>query len=144
MKTQIKTQVKTGNAELLTIGELARSSAVHVETIRFYQRRGLLAEPERPPGGIRRYGEADTARLRFIKSAQKLGFTLDEVMTLLTLEDGTQCREASKIAQQKLIDVQSKLADLRRMEKSLSGLIGECKKSQGQVCCPLISSLQTT
>jgi MerR family transcriptional regulator, mercuric resistance operon regulatory protein len=143
MKTQTKARIKTGNAELFTIGELARSSAVHIETIRFYQRRGLLAEPERPPGGIRRYGETDAARLRFIKSAQKLGFTLDEVMTLLMLEDGTQCIEASKIAQQKLNDVQGKLADLRRMEKTLSGLIGECKKGQGQVCCPLISSLQT-
>jgi MerR family transcriptional regulator, mercuric resistance operon regulatory protein len=143
IKAQLKTRIKTRNAELLSIGELARSSAVHIETIRFNQLRGLLAEPERPPGGIWRYGEADAARLRFIKSAQKLGFTLDEVMTLLPLEVDTQCNEASKIAQQKLYDVRGKLADLRRMEKTLSGLIGECKKRQGQVCCPLISSLQT-
>jgi MerR family mercuric resistance operon transcriptional regulator len=139
----MKTEIKAKHAELLTIGELARSSSVHIETIRFYQRRGLIAEPERPLGGIRRYGEADAARIRFIKSAQKLGFTLDEVMILLTLEDGTQCKEASKIAQQKLIDVQNKLADLHRMEETLSSLIGECEKGRGQVCCPIISSLQT-
>ena len=130
------------HAELLTIGELARSAGVHIETIRFYQRRGLLAEPVRPLGGIRRYGEADAARIRFIKSAQKLGFSLDEIMILLTLEDGTQCNEASKIARQKLSEVRGKLADLHRMEKSLAKLVGECEKKRGQVCCPLISSLQ--
>ena len=138
----MKTQINAMHAELLTIGELARSAGVHIETIRFYQRRGLLAEPVRPLGGIRRYGEADAARIRFIKSAQTLGFSLDEVMTLLTLEDGTQCSVASKIAQQKLTEVRSKLADLRRMEKTLAKLVGECEKKQGEVCCPLISSLQ--
>lgn len=134
--------MKTTNSEFLTIGKLASSAGVHVETIRFYQRRGLLAEPERPLGGIRRYGEVDAARIRFIKSAQLLGFSLDEVMTLLTLEDGRQCHEASKIAQQKLAEVRHKLAGLRRMEKTLSHLVGECEKGQGHICCPLISSLQ--
>lgn len=140
----MKTQINAKNAELFTIGELARSASVNVETIRFYQRRGLLAEPERAIGKIRRYGEADATRLKFIKSAQILGFSLDEVMTLLTLEDGTQCGEASKIAQQKLAEVRSKLAGLRRMEKALSKLVGECEKGRGQICCPLISSLQAS
>ena len=142
MKTQINAQINAKNAELFTIGELAKSASVNVETIRFYQRRGLLAEPERAAGKIRRYGEADAARLKFIKSAQILGFSLDEVITLLTLEDGTQCDEASKIAQQKLAEVRSKLAGLRRMEKALAKLVAECEKGRGQVCCPLISSLQ--
>jgi hypothetical protein len=82
---------------------------------------------DRPLGGIRRYGDTDTARIRFIKSAQKLGFSLDEVSTLLTLEDGTQCQVASNIAQQKLIEIRSKLANLRSMEKTLEKLVGECK-----------------
>ena len=138
----MKTQINAKNAELFTIGDLAKSASVNVETIRFYQRRGLLAEPERAAGKIRRYGEGDATRLKFIKSAQILGFSLDEVMTLLTLEDGTQCGEASKIAQQKLAEVRSKLAGLRRMEKALSKLVAECAKGRGQVCCPLISSLQ--
>ena len=138
----MKTQINEKHAELFTIGELAKSASVNVETIRFYQRRGLLTEPERAAGKIRRYGEADATRLKFIKSAQILGFSLDEVMALLTLEDGTQCHEASKIAQQKLAEVRSKLAGLRRMEKALSKLVAECEKGGGQVCCPLISSLQ--
>jgi MerR family mercuric resistance operon transcriptional regulator len=117
--------------KLFTIGELGKVTGIHVETIRFYQRRGLLAEPQRPLGGI-----------RFIKSAKKLGFSLDEIITLLTLEDGTHCKEASKIAQLKLIEVRRRLADLRRMEKILSNLIGECERQRGKICCPLISSLQ--
>lgn len=126
---------------MLTIGELARHSSVHIETIRFYQKRRLLAKPVRPATGIRHYGEMDIARIRFIKSAQSLGFSLDEITTLLTLEDGAQCNEASRIAQQKLIEVRSKLANLRRMEKTLVQLLGECNKTKGQICCPLISSL---
>ena len=141
-KDETAQQMKTKNANFFTIGELAKSADVHVETIRFYQRRGLIAEPKRPMGGIRHYGEADSARIRFIKSAQKLGFNLEEVMTLLSLDDGTQCHEASKIAQQKLIEVRNKLTDLQRMEKTLTELIGECEKGGGNVCCPLISSLQ--
>ena len=127
---------------LLTIGELARLSDVHIETIRFYQRRGLLAKPIRPATGIRHYGDTEIARIKFIRSAQNLGFSLDEITTLLTLEDGAQCNEASRIAQQKLSEVRSKLAHLRRMEKILSELLGECNKTKGQVYCPLISSLQ--
>ncbi|MCW3717648.1 MerR family transcriptional regulator, partial [Burkholderia cenocepacia] len=72
-----------------TIGALATAADVGVETIRFYQRKGLLSEPHKPYGGIRRYGAADVARLRFVKSAQRLGFTLEEVGELLRLEDGT-------------------------------------------------------
>ena len=136
--------MKLNKDGLLTIGELAKSAEVHIETVRFYQRRGLLVEPVRPQGGIRRYGEADSARIQFIKSAQKLGFSLDEILTLLTLEDGTQCNVASEIAQHKLTEVRRKLVDLRRMEKTLSQLVGECEKwqKQGQVSCPLIASLQ--
>lgn len=134
--------MKADPSKPLTIGGLAKSLDVHVETIRYYQRRGLLTEPDRPLGGIRRYGEADAARIRFIKSAQKLGFSLDEITTLLMLDDGTQCSAANKIAQQKLNDVRSKLGDLRRMEKTLKKLVGECEKGRGQICCPIISSLQ--
>ncbi len=135
--------MKTKNAESMTIGELAKSTDVHIETIRFYQRRGLMDEPERPAGGIRRYGDIDAARIRFIKSAQKLGFSLDEVIILLTLEDGADCESAVKIAQNKLIEVKNKITDLGQIEKSLSELIGHCDKKTGQVCCPLISSMHS-
>jgi len=135
--------MNTEKTKALTIGELAKLTEVNIETVRFYQRRGLMTEPPRPAGGIRRYEESDAARIRFIKSAQKLGFSLDEVMILLTLEDGTDCDAASQIAQKKLIEVRKKIDDLRRIEKTLTGLIGQCRDKNGDVCCPLISSLQS-
>ena len=128
--------------ENLTIGTFAKAAEVNVETIRFYQRKGLLSEPDKPSGSIRRYGEADVARIRFVKSAQRLGFSLDEIAELLRLEDGTRCREASILAEQKLKDVREKLAELTRMESVLSELICACHATKGSVSCPLIDSLQ--
>jgi len=128
--------------EGLTIGTFARAAGVNVETVRFYQRRGLLTAPDRPYGSIRRYGPADVARVRFVKAAQRLGFSLDEVAGLLTLDDGTHCDEARAHAEAKLEDVRDKLADLRRIEKVLCALIRECCASQGTVSCPLIATLQ--
>lgn len=131
------------NLENLTIGALARMAAVNVETIRFYQRKGLLPQPDRPYGSIRRYEEVDVARVRFIKSAQRLGFSLDEVAGLLKLEDGTHCDEAREAAEQKLRDVRAKLADLRRMEIVLQQLVEQCRELSGTVRCPLIVALHT-
>ncbi|WP_137803347.1 Hg(II)-responsive transcriptional regulator [Caulobacter sp. 3R27C2-B] len=124
-----------------TIGAFAKAGGVSVETVRFYQRRGLLTEPERPYGGVRRYGRADIARVRFVKSAQRLGFSLDEVAQLLKLEDGTHCSEAAELAALRLADVRARLADLARIETALSSLVRECKVKQGNVSCPLIASL---
>ncbi|MBW8364093.1 MAG: Hg(II)-responsive transcriptional regulator [Rhizobium sp.] len=126
----------------LTISKLAQEAGVNVETIRFYQRRGLLAEPDRPLGGIRRYGQADVARMLFIKAAQRIGFTLDEVAQLLQLDDGTQCSDARAIAERKLADVRTRLADLQRIEGVLTQLIGRCAGMRGKVRCPLIDALQ--
>lgn len=75
----------------MTIGDLAKAAGVNVETIRFYQRKGLMPEPDRPLGSIRRYGRTDQSRLSFIKSAKRLGFSLDETAQLLQLEDGESC-----------------------------------------------------
>jgi MerR family mercuric resistance operon transcriptional regulator len=125
----------------VTIGGLAASAGVHVETIRFYQRKGLLAEPHRNYGRIRRYGAADVARVRFVKSAQRLGFSLDEIAGLLRLDDGTQCDEARAAAEHKLMDVRAKLADLRRMETALAQLVRRCAATTGRVRCPLIATL---
>ena len=126
----------------LTIGAFAEAAGVHVETIRFYQRKGLLAEPDKPHGSIRRYGALDVSRMRFVKSAQRLGFSLDEIAELLRLEDGTHCEEASVLAERKLKDVHEKQADLARMEAALSVLVGACHAKQGNISCPLIASLQ--
>lgn len=130
--------------ESLTIGAFAKAAGVNVETIRFYQRKGLLPKPDKPYGSIRRYGEADVARVRFVKSAQRLGFSLDEVAGLLRLDDGAHCDEARVLAEQKLEDVREKLADLQRIESVLAQLVDDCCASQGTVSCPLIVSLQAS
>ncbi len=132
----------SASLENRTIGALAVAAGVNVETIRYYQRKGLLPEPKRPMGSIRRYAEAELARLRFIKAAQRLGFSLDEVGELLMLEDGTQCDKARNLAEHKLHDVREKLADLRRIESVLSRLVARCGSLRGSVKCPLILSLQ--
>lgn len=124
-----------------TIGALATAAEVTVETVRFYQRKGLLPEPEKPYGSIRRYSNADVARVRFIKFSQRLGFTLGEVAQLLELEDCGTCREVAELAEQKLADVRSRLRDLARMETVLAGLVDECHRTGENVPCPLISSL---
>jgi MerR family mercuric resistance operon transcriptional regulator len=122
----------------MTIGALAQGAGVNVETIRFYQRRGLLAQPKRPAGGQRRYTEADVARLRFIKRAQDIGFTLAEVAELLRLERG--CRDAHDLAAAKLADVERRLADLGRVRSTLRALIARCEQG-GTERCPIIESL---
>ncbi len=125
----------------LTIGGLAKVGGVGVETIRYYQRRGLLPEPERPYGGIRRYGSNDVERLNFIRSAQSLGFSLDEVAELLRLDDGAHCDEASNLAEHKLRNVRAKIAGLQSIERVLSELIHSCHHHEGDIHCPLIASL---
>ncbi|MFN4349969.1 MAG: Hg(II)-responsive transcriptional regulator [Hylemonella sp.] len=128
--------------QYFTIGSLADAAGVNVETIRFYQRRGLLSEPERPMGSIRRYADADLARVRFIKAGQRLGFSLDEIAELLKLEDGSHCSAARAQAELKLRDVRIKLADLQRIEHALQGLIERCDSVRGKIRCPLIAALQ--
>lgn len=129
-------------SESFTIGGLARTVGVNVETIRFYQRRGLLAEPQRRYGSVRRYGVGDVARVRFIKSGQRLGFSLDQIADLLRLEDGAHCDQARAIAQRRLADVRERRADLQRIEDALAALVARCCETSGHLCCPLIVSLQ--
>ena len=128
--------------ENLTIGVFAKAARVNVETIRFYQRKGLLPEPDKPYGSIRRYGEADVTRVRFVKSVQRLGFSLNEIAELLRLDDGAHCDEASHLAEHKLQNVREKMTDLARMEAVLSELVCACHARKGNVSCPLIASLQ--
>jgi MerR family mercuric resistance operon transcriptional regulator len=124
-----------------SVGAFAAAAGVNVETIRFYQRKGLVPEPTRPYGQIRRYGDADVARVKFVKSAQRLGFSLEEIAGLLQLEDGTRCDAARVMAEEKLEDVRAKLRDLRRIESTLRRLVADCCAAQGTITCPLIASL---
>lgn len=126
----------------LTIGDLAKAAGVNVETIRFYQRKELMPEPERPQGSIRRYEQNDLSRLHFIKTAKRLGFSLDETAQLLQLDDGASCVQARTHAESKLAEVQLKLADLHRMEAVLSELIHLCGSGRGKVRCPLIAAME--
>lgn len=130
--------------ETFTIGVLAQRTGVHLETIRYYQGRGLVGEPDRPLGGVRRYTEDHVGRLRFIRQAQELGFSLNEVGELLKLEDGAHCREARMLGERRLADVRQKLATLQRIESALTVLVELCGTVRGRVRCPLIASLQET
>jgi MerR family transcriptional regulator, mercuric resistance operon regulatory protein len=115
----------------LTIGRLAEAAGVNVETIRYYQRRGLLEEPSKPLGRQRSNAVAAAKRVRFIKRAQQLGFTLAEVEGLLRLDDGQSCRETRLLAEQKLAVIEQRIADLARMRRLLRGLITECSVGDG-------------
>ena len=127
--------------EELSIGSLAKAADVNVETIRYYQRRGLVDEPPKPLGGHRRYTATAAARVRFIKRAQQLGFTLEEVKELLLLEDGQSCREARRLAERKLGLIEKRVADLNRMRRSLRGLIAQCAEGKRPRSCPIIATL---
>jgi MerR family mercuric resistance operon transcriptional regulator len=129
--------------DAMTIGRLATAAGVHVETIRYYQRRGLLEAPRRPSGGVGRYGETALARLRFIRRAQALGFTLAEIGELLRLERTPDCGRARRLASAKLADVEGKLADLERMRATLATLVRACAAGRDPRTCPIVEALES-
>jgi MerR family transcriptional regulator, mercuric resistance operon regulatory protein len=124
-----------------TIGALAAAAGVHVETIRYYQRRGLVAEPPRPPAGVRRYGEQHAQRLRFIKRAQAMGFTLAEVNQLVRLRAGRSCRATRELAAAKLQTVDVRIRALRQLRKELARLVADCDANTEKTRCPMIDVL---
>lgn len=125
----------------MTIGQLAEAAGVNVETIRYYQRRELLAQPERPSGGIGRYPPGALTRLRFIERSQSLGFSLDDVQALLSLDDGRACTSARKIGEHKLADVRQRIQTLQALEGALQELVTQCSTARRKVSCPLIEAL---
>ena len=125
----------------LTIGKVATAAAVNVETIRFYQRRGLLAEPPKALGGFRYYDEATIARVRFVKRAQALGFSLQEVEGLLALEQSNACGPTHDAAVLKLHAVEQRITDLKRIRSTLKKLVLQCETDPTTVSCPIIASL---
>jgi MerR family mercuric resistance operon transcriptional regulator len=126
----------------LTIGKLAEAVGVNVETIRYYQRRGLMDEPVKPLGGHRRYTAEQAKRLSFIKRAQALGFTLSEVGGLLRLDEGCACAETRALATRKLASIEQKMADLAIMRQVLGELVQQCDAGGGGVACPIIDVLE--
>ena len=127
----------------LTIGQVARQAGVGVETIRFYERQGLLEEPARKASGYRQYTADVVARLRFIRRAKELGFSLREVRELiaLRLDPATTCADVRQRAEGKLADVDAKIRDLRRIRKALVRLAASCRGDGPVGECPILEAL---
>lgn len=127
----------------MTIGKLAAAGGVGVETIRYYQRRGLLAEPARDGlyGGVRRYGADDARRLRFIRAAQGAGFTLDQIAELLDLDARDDRARARQLARDRIAALETRIAELTTARDALAKLARECGKA-GPGPCPIITAFE--
>lgn len=122
-----------------TIGGLAKAAGVGVETVRYYQRRGLLPEPPRPPGEVRRYGEQDLQRLRFIRRAQAAGFTLEEIGELLALDRTDDRARVRELATERLTALDARIAELERSRTALERLRSTCASAKAGPC-PIIEA----
>lgn len=132
---------QSANDGRITIGQLAQTAGVNVETVRYYQRIKLMPLSKRDYGSIRRYSLSDLKRLRFIRRAQALGFTLDEVALLLGLSNGKHCAETMALAGRKLAMVEEKMIDLAAIQKALKSLVAKCSKGSRGSGCPIIDAL---
>ena len=130
--------------ESLTIGKLAASAGVGRETIRYYEQKGLLAEPPRSRAGYRHYPQEAVDQLRFIRRAQTLGFTLTEISELLGLrvDEVSACRTVEAHARAKLLNVEDKIADLRRIGNALERLVEKCEAREPTSDCPILEELE--
>ena len=124
-----------------SISKVAKELDINVETVRFYERRGLILQPTKPEVGYRHYPDDTVSRIRFIKRAQVLGFTLEEIANLLSLNDHP-CGQVQELAEYKLSTVKEKMADLKRLESALMELLTQCNSNDDDSYCPIIDSLQ--
>lgn len=129
----------------LTIGQVAKQADVGVETVRFYERKGLLEEPDRRPSGYRQYDEGVIRRLEFIQRAKELGFTLKEVKELLSLkfDSSTTCADVKERAETKIEDIESKIRTLQRMKRALVKVTKSCSGSGPTGECPILETFET-
>jgi MerR family mercuric resistance operon transcriptional regulator len=127
----------------LTIARVAHAAGVGVETVRYYERRGLVPQPTQRIGSYRHYLPDHVRRIRFIKRAQDLGFTLQEIASLLELEDGTDRRSIRRIAEARLEDTRRRIADLKRIEGVLAHLLHDCATHAKAPRCPIIAAIAT-
>ena len=137
----VRTMVRTHAKNSDTIGGLARAAGVGVETVRYYQRRGLLPEPARPPGEVRRYGDEDVKRLKFIRSAQAAGFTLAEISELLELDASDDRARARELARARVAALDAKIAELEQARDALAGLARACASKRGGPC-PILGAFE--
>lgn len=128
----------------LTIGKLAKSVGVNIQTVRYYERRRLLSPRARKPSGYRLYGEEARRRLRFIRNAQMLGFTLHEIAELLNLRVSSvaRCQDVQRRAQAKLMEVKAKVKHLRTLARALGDLIQTCEAGLATDRCPILNRLE--
>ena len=124
-------------------GNLAKMAGVNIETIRYYEKQGILPEPDRSPSGYRQYDDETVNRIRFVKRAQKLGFSLSEIKQLLKLSEGeiTDCDEVKDIALRKLEAIREKIINLQKLDRILSNLATQCDRQQSIEGCPIIEAL---
>lgn len=130
------------NSRAFTIGRLADAADVHVETVRYYQRRGLLCEPERPAGGVRRYGDDDVERLQFIRRAKAMGFSLQEIADLLTLAGERSCEGTRQLTERKLADVRRRILEMQELEADLERKVALCVGAMTGEGCPTLVALE--
>jgi Hg(II)-responsive transcriptional regulator len=127
----------------MKIGELAKRAKVHIDTIRYYERRKLLPLPERTASGYRDYAESDAKRLLFIVHAKELGFTLEEIKELLSLHAGkTDCSQVQRIAKNKAREISSRIEHLSRIRQVLRELAEKCEQEGDGEECPILKSLE--
>lgn len=126
------------------IGEVARLAVVNKETVRYYEKRGLIPEPDRRRSGYRIFTQRHINQIRFIKRAQELGFTLKEIKELLELrlDENSTCSQIKKEAQEKHQDVMKKIEDLQRIKKTLIDLIDSCNEENSKNSCPILEALE--
>ena len=127
----------------MTIGQVARQAGVGVETVRFSEREGLLEAPPRRASGYRQYAQEAVARIRFIKRAKDLGFSLKEISEILSLrvDPDTTCSEVKQRAEAKIADIDAKLRDLQRMQQALGHLVAACSGRGPTSHCPILEAL---
>ena len=124
--------------------QVAARAGVNVQTLRYYERRGLLPEPERSGSGYRAYGDDAVRTVRFVKGAQQLGFSLEEIDTLLHLAAGgpPNCEAAKALAAEKLVQLGAKIPSLTAMRESLGQLVATCERTPSKRLCPLIDAIE--
>lgn len=130
--------------ETLTVGKLAKAAGINIETIRYYERRGLIAEPERSLSGYRHYPDSVLTRMRFIRHAKDMGFTLQEIKELLDLcvDPNSPCIEVKKRAESKIAEIEEKIEHLKNMKKSLSNIASQCSGGSAISDCTIVKTLE--
>ncbi len=125
---------------LMTIGQIAEQVGVATSTLRFYEREGLIRPAERSKAGYRLYAANAVEQLRFIRAGQTIGFALDDIKALLALDEETSCKQVQKLIEQRLVEINAKLANLKRVRSTLNDALGRCRKSKRG--CAVVADLK--